>query len=94
MKGEITIKFNGIDDITVAVKTAPLHKLEKLILIDALCESLRLSDDEERLVAGLTIAVGGLKAVSGVPAEHLRIDVNALKEALRKDKNNNETDAH
>ena len=60
--------------------------------MDALCESLRL-DEGERAVAGITIAVGGLKAVSGVPAEQFAIDVNALKDALRKDKNN-ETDAH
>lgn len=86
MKGEITIKFNHLDDITVAVKASRLHKLEKLILIDALVESLRLTDDEERIVAGLTIAVGGLKAVSGVPAERLEIDMNALKDALRKDR--------
>jgi hypothetical protein len=94
MKGEITIKFNGIDDITVAVKTTRLHKLEKLILIDSLCESLRLEDSEERFVIGATIAVGGMKAVSGETAKILEFDMNALKDALRKDKNNNETDAH
>lgn len=94
MKGEITLKFNGIDDITVAVKTTPLHKLEKLILIDALCESLRLENSEERFVIGTTIAVGGMKAVSGENSKVLEIDMKALRDALRKDKNNNETDAH
>lgn len=88
MKAEITIKVNGINNITVSVKTTPLHKFEKLMLIDALCESLQLADGEERVVIGSTIAAGGLKAVSGVPAKQMEIDVNALKEALRKDKDN------
>ena len=87
MKGEIVIKTTGIGDVTVAVKTTPLHKLEKLILIDALCESLRIDgDDDERAVIGLTIATGGLKAVSGIPSEQFAIDVTALKKELKKDK--------
>lgn len=87
MKGKIVIETSGIDDIAIAVKTTPLHKLEKLVLVDAFCEALRFADDEERVIVGLTIASGGLKALSGVPVEQFEIDVAALKDALRRDKN-------
>ena len=89
MKGEIVIKTSGIDDITIAVKTTPLHKFEKLVLVDALCEALRFADKEERAIVGFTIAAGGLSAVAGVPAEQFEIDVSALKETLRRAKDKN-----
>lgn len=86
VKGEITIKTDGVGNITLAVKMTRLHSIEKMALVDAFCDALQLSN-EERKVIGLTVAVGGLTAVTGTPPERVKIDMDALKDALRKDKN-------
>lgn len=86
MKGKIVIEANEGLSVNVLVKMTPLHKMEKLVLIDALCESLQLADAEERTIIGLTIAAGGLSAVAGTPAQQFAIDVTALKKELKKDK--------
>ncbi len=72
MKGKIEIATDGIDHVSVLVKTTKLHSVEKLILVESLVEALKLTE-EERMVIGLAVATGSVKA------EKIEIDLSSIR---------------
>ena len=94
MKGTIEFKLDGLK-IEIRGKTMQLHKLEKLMLIDAMARALEL-DKEEQVVCGMTVMLGGIDKVLGNHCiEETRIDVSQIEKFLKqKGKQEDETDSH
>lgn len=90
MKGTLTITAAGEGKLYVDSRLSHVSKYDVLAIFDGIAEAFNL-DEDQRMLVGAVIVVGGFKFIFDKDPVGLRIDTSFLDLLNKKKENNDET---